>query len=131
MEFSYNQNVKRIKNKDIETALRTIKPQTITEYIKQVALKIMPKDVLVEEFKTAFTDYDYAYTLEGEHIKNFFIIGLNGIDQVWKSLTSPIDGILPYQARPLYENVFDYLEELTDKVDFDDLFRKEIEEINV
>lgn len=130
MSFSYNEMLTEETNHDIEQALQSLKAECIRSYIEETVRKLVSKNALVNEFKTSFEDYDYAFEVEAEHIKNFFIIGLNGIEKVWESLTCPKQGILPYQSKPLYENIFTYLETLTDSIDFGILFEKELIELN-
>lgn len=130
MSFSYNKNLTKETNPDIATALQALKEESILSYIEETARKLITKTALFNEFKTSFEGYDYSFKVEAEHIKNFFIIGLNGVEKVWEYLTCPNQGLLPYQSRPLYENVFTYLESLMDGMDFEELFKAELMELN-
>ena len=130
MSFSYNETLTEEINHDIAMALQSLKEESIMAYIQETARKLMTENALFNEFKSSFEGYDYSFEVEDEHIKNFFIIGLNGIEKVWECLTCPKQGILPYQSKPLYENIFTYLETLTDSIDFGELFKKELAELN-
>lgn len=130
MSFSYNENLSKEENARINEDLASLSKESIVAYIQDTARKLMTETVLFQEFKHSFDGFDYSFKVEDEHLKNFFIIGLNGIQKVWERLVCPNHGVLPYPLEPLQESVFTYLESLTDGLEFGELFKKELTALN-
>jgi hypothetical protein len=126
MSFSYNETLVLESNMVIEGLLSKLDSHAIVETIKNVALETVTLPELMEEFKGINT----LSKIEGEHIKNYFVIAMNGIQLLWSKLVKEQESLVSCQNEPLYENVFTYFDLLVDEINFETLFQKELLSLN-
>jgi hypothetical protein len=130
MSFSFNESMVMESNGLIESVLGQINQKNIIEAIKVTARQLVTIKDLESEFHTSFARHNVLIEVEGEHIKNHFVVVLNGLERVWQSLLKTQESLNMYVSESFYENVFTYLDTLVDEVDFGVLFQDEITLLN-
>ncbi|PLS19631.1 hypothetical protein CVD28_04225 [Bacillus sp. M6-12] len=122
MSFSYNEELVFESNSVVENLVAQIDKARIIDTIKAMALQNISVNKLKEEFEgiCPFSE------INGEYIKNYFVIGCNGIQLLWNKMKSEEALLQSCQSEPLYENVFTYFDCLVDEINFDSLFVKEL-----
>lgn len=127
MEFSFNEGLILQDNSVALNILSNMNKSLILQVIKEVAKKEVTLEGLKQEFIEELEKYPVDKTVTGEHIKSYFVIVLNGVSKILESLASENKCLAPYYKEgELYENVFSYIDELVDEVDFEDLFKEEL-----
>lgn len=126
MSFSYNEALVLESNTVIENLLSRLDTKEIIDTIKHIALD----KVTLPDLQKEFTGIDNSSKINGEHIKNYFVIALNGIEILWGKLVKEQEILVSCQDEPLYENVFTYFDDLIEEINFDTLFQKELVSLN-
>ncbi len=124
--FVYNENLVQERNDELMTLVSTIGEDAI----KRTVLDVMKDEITIEglkaEFSTSMPNINWGKPVSGENIKNYFAITINGTNKVWDKITSKFFK----KAYPLYENVLEYLDEVLDALDFDELYKNELKLLN-
>lgn len=130
MSFSYNVDLVEECNSNIESVLRKIEEPVLDKYILETIHSHITQKSLEDEFKKPWESISLSFAVDGEHIRNHFLIGLDGFQKIWQQLVVKEPSLLVYQNEPLYENVMEIIEERVDGMNFDVLFQKEIKILN-
>lgn len=129
MIIEYNRDLVLGENKELLNKLMLIPQEVIIENIKEISKRV----VSIEDLKTELIDelmsVKASLDISGENIKCYFAINKNGTNVIWESIVSDHKDIFGSEKLPLYENVLEYIEEIIDEVDFNDLFEEELNQI--
>jgi hypothetical protein len=126
MSFSYNENLNLGTCQEAVQLLKSMNKQEILSTIQQVAKQEVTHERLHKEFIEDFDGFQNDGQITGEHIKNYFAIGLEGVQKVLTELSHNHPLLNHSSQTVLYEDVFSFIDALLDEVDFELLFQQEL-----
>lgn len=129
MMINYNENLIFENNEGLMEKVQLISKHSIVDTIKSLSKSVVSIDVLREEMYEQLKMINAPLEITGENIKCFFAINKNGTNEIWNNLLSQNKGIFNEKTYPLYENILEYIDDMLDTIDFDDLFEAEINEL--
>ncbi|WCK56986.1 hypothetical protein PP175_27740 (plasmid) [Aneurinibacillus sp. Ricciae_BoGa-3] len=125
MSFSYNENLVMGTCVEAMEVLHSIDKEEILRTIQLVAKEEVTTERLHKEFVDNFKGFKVNPGVTGEYIKNYFAIGLEGVQKVLENLSKQHTLLTVHTNGILFEDVFSYIDEMLDEVDFDNLFHQE------
>lgn len=128
--FEYNHDLIFEDNMELMGKLKTIPEEEIKNTILEVAQKEITTDGLIDEFITTFKGFKRIKKITGDNIRCFFAITLNGTSKIWNTILNKYSDIFNKKSYPLYENILEYIDEMLDEINFDEIYKKEINELN-
>ncbi|MDF2879560.1 MAG: hypothetical protein K0R54_117 [Clostridiaceae bacterium] len=129
MSFAYNKNLILEENEELLELVKSIPTQNIITTIIRTLNDEVSIDNLKEEFVEQFKRYSIPRVVTGENIKCFFTITLDGMSKVWENIIS--DNYEVFESEyPLYENVLEFIDKTIDEIDFDEIFKAELQLLN-
>lgn len=128
--LEYNKDLILKNNVELFSKLKNIPQNELQNIINEVILREVSLSKLKQEFITNFDGFVRVKAITGENIKCFFSISLNGTSKIWKEILKRYPNIFSNQKCPLYENVLEYIDKMLDKINFDELFKQELTQLN-
>lgn len=129
MNFTYNENLVFGNNPKTVTALKQISETTVLHTMGELLQAEASLDKLKAEFNTQWREL-YCQAITGENIKCYFVIVLNGLRKTWEKLTTQFPLMFSDCNISFSEEILEYLDELLDRIDFDEMFRGELRCLN-
>jgi len=131
MSFEYNRELILTDNPALLEALKTIPVAEIRGIVKQTAKDKLLLEKCKEELVNKFKGFRISQRIDGEQLKCYFAVTENGIGDSWIKILDKHKSHFDNKTYPLYENVFDYLDEILDSLDFDVLYKEELGVLNL
>lgn len=129
MIMEYNRDLILSNNDELLNKLMLIPQDIIAEIVKEVSKRVVSFADLKAELIDELMNVKASLDIDGENIKCFFAINKNGTNIIWESIVNKHSDIFGVERLPLYENVLEYIDEVIDSVDFNDLFQEELNQI--